>query len=194
MGVRTAVFVSDVHLLGVDDPRTRAFSDWLRSWKGKVDLLAINGDLFDFYYGFRSVVYWQHLPALSALEELARSGMKLVYVEGNHEFRIAEAFRGALGMTTFCGLGEIEVAGKRVLLCHGDLADPKDYGYRFLHWALRNPVTAALGSAVPPSVAMAGAFHRDETAVRDPVHPIKGTTNRNISAPLQHAAAHISEF
>lgn len=157
MEPRTAAFVSDVHLKGVDDPRTAPFADFLRSFKGKVDALYIVGDLFDFYYGFKSVVYWQHLPAFAAFEELRRSGMKLVFVEGNHEFRIAEAMRGAFGMETFSGEGEVRVGGKRVLLCHGDLADPKDYGYRFLHWALRNPLTAAVAGAAPPSWAMAVA-------------------------------------
>ena len=54
-------------------------------------------------------------------------------------------------METFAGDADVTVAGKRILLCHGDLADPKDYGYRFLHWALRNPLTAAIASALPPS-------------------------------------------
>lgn len=152
-----AVFVSDVHLKGVDDPRTAPFSDFLRSFKGKTEMLCIVGDLFDFYYGYRSVVYWQHLPALAAFDELRRSGMKLVFVEGNHEFRVGEAMRGAFGMETFVGEGEVRIAGKRVLLCHGDLADPKDYGYRFLHWALRNPLTAALVQVTPPALAMAAA-------------------------------------
>ena len=151
---RTAVFISDVHLKGVDDPRTAPFAEFLRSWKGKVDAMYIVGDLFDFYYGFKSVVYWQHLPALAAFDELVRSGMKIVFVEGNHEFRIAEVFRGAFKIETFAGQGEVRLAGKRILLSHGDLADPKDYGYRFLHWALRNPLTAAVASAVPPSFAM----------------------------------------
>lgn len=149
-----AVFISDVHLKGVDDPRTAPFADFLRSWKGRVDAMFIVGDLFDFYYGFKGVIYWQHLPAFAAFEELVRSGMRIVYVEGNHEFRIAEAFRGALGIETFAGDVEVTVAGKRILLCHGDLADPKDYGYRFLHWALRNPLTAAIAGMVPPSVAL----------------------------------------
>jgi UDP-2,3-diacylglucosamine hydrolase len=154
---RTAVFISDVHLHGVDDPRTGPFSEFLRSFKGTADVMCIVGDLFDFYYGFKSVVYWQHLPALAAFDELRRSGMKLIFVEGNHEFRVAEAMRGAFGMETFVSEGEVRIGGKRILLCHGDLADPKDYGYRFLHWALRNPVTAALVSLAPPSLAMAVA-------------------------------------
>ncbi len=152
-----AVFISDVHLKGVDDARTRPFADFVRSFKGRYEAMYIVGDLFDFYYGFKSVVYWHHLPAFAAFDELARSGMKLGYVEGNHEFRIAEAFRGALGCETFVGEGEIRVAGKRILLCHGDLADPKDYGYRFLHWALRNPMTSAVAGVMPPSLAMAVA-------------------------------------
>lgn len=157
MEAKTAVFISDVHLQGVDDPRTAPFAEFLRSFKGTADVMCIVGDLFDFYYGFKSVVYWQHLPALAAFDELRRSGMKLVFIEGNHEFRVAEAMRGAFGMETFIGEGEVQIGGKRILLCHGDLADPKDYGYRFLHWALRNPVTAAAASLAPPSLAMAVA-------------------------------------
>lgn len=157
MEARTAVFISDVHLQGVDDPRTGPFSEFLRSLKGTADVMCIVGDLFDFYYGFKSVVYWQHLPALAAFDELRRSGMKLVFIEGNHEFRVAEAMRGAFGMETFVGEGEVRIGDTRILLCHGDLADPKDYGYRFLHWALRNPLTAAAASLAPPSLAMAVA-------------------------------------
>lgn len=152
---KTAVFISDVHLHGVDDPRTEPFAAFLRSFKGTCDVMCLVGDLFDFYYGFKSVVYWQHLPALAAFQELKQSGMKLVFIEGNHEFRIAEAMRGAFGMETFVGEGEVTIGGKRILLCHGDLADPKDYGYRLLHWALRNPVTAAAASLAPPSLALA---------------------------------------
>jgi len=154
---KNAVFISDVHLHGVDDPRTAPFAEFLLSFKGKFDVMCIVGDLFDFYYGFKSVVYWQHLPALAAFHELKKSGMRLVFIEGNHEFRIAEAMRGAFGMETHVSEGEVRVAGKRILLCHGDLADPKDYGYRFLHWALRNPVTAAAASLAPPSLALAVA-------------------------------------
>lgn len=148
------MFISDVHLHGVDDPRTGPFAEFLLSFIGKVDAMCLVGDLFDFYYGFKSVVYWQHLPALAAFHELKKSGMKLVFIEGNHEFRIAEAMRGAFGMETFIGEGEVRIAGKRILLCHGDLADPKDRGYRLLHWALRNPVTAAAASLAPPSLAL----------------------------------------
>jgi UDP-2,3-diacylglucosamine hydrolase len=149
-----AVFVSDVHLKGVDDARTRPFADFLRSWVGRTENLFIVGDLFDFYYGFKSVVYWEHLPALAAIDELVRDGIRVVFVEGNHEFRVAEAFRGAFHIETFESEGEVTVAGKRILLAHGDLADPKDRGYRFLHWALRNPLTAAIAGAVPPVFAM----------------------------------------
>ena len=63
MEAKTAVFISDVHLQGVDDPRTAPFAEFLRSFKGTADVMCIVGDLFDFYYGFKSVVYWQHLPA-----------------------------------------------------------------------------------------------------------------------------------
>ncbi len=161
---RTAVFVSDVHLQGIDDPRTAPFAEFLRSWKGRVDAMFVVGDLFDFFWGFRGVVYWQHLPALAAFDELARSGMRLAYVEGNHEFRIAEAFRGAFRFETFVGEGEVRVAGKRILLCHGDLADPADHGYRLLHRLLRNPVTTAIGSVVPPSWAMAVARLASDTS------------------------------
>lgn len=154
---RNAVFISDVHLQGVEDARTRPFADFLRSFKGRFDAMYIVGDLFDFYYGFKSVIYWQHLPAFAALDELSRSGMKLTYVEGNHEFRIAEAFRGALGVETFVSEGEVRIAGKRIFLCHGDLADKKDYGYRFLHWALRNRATSAIAGVMPPALAIAVA-------------------------------------
>ena len=148
-----AVFISDVHLLGVDDPRMDPFADFLRSFIGKVDTMVLLGDIFDFYYGFRGVVFWQHVAPLAAMREIAASGVRVVFVEGNHEFRIAEALEQGLGVETLPGRGEITVAGQRIWLAHGDRADPRDYGYRFLYFVLRNPVTATLAGMVPPRLA-----------------------------------------
>jgi len=137
----------------VDDPRLDAFADFLRSWIGKVDVVVLLGDIFDFYYGFRGVVFWQHVAPLAAMRDLAQSGVRVIFVEGNHEFRIAEACRDGLGIETFPGEGTLELGGRKIWLAHGDRADPKDYGYRFLYFALRNRVTAAVASLVPPRFA-----------------------------------------
>lgn len=147
------MFVSDVHLMGIDDPRMDAFADFLRSWIGRMDMVVLLGDIFDFYYGFRGVVFWEHIAPLAAMRDLVQAGVRVVFVEGNHEFRIAEACRKGLGVETLPGTGEVTVGGRRIYLSHGDLADPSDYGYRFLYFFLRNPVTAALAGAVPPRFA-----------------------------------------
>jgi len=150
--------------MGVDDPRTGPFADFLRSWIGKTDMVVLLGDIFDFYYGFRGAVFWQHLTALAALRDLTQAGVRVVYVEGNHEFQIAEVCEEGLGVEAMEGVGEVTVGGHRIYLCHGDRADPTDWGYRFLYFALRNRVTAAFARLLPPSWAWALARLASDTS------------------------------
>jgi len=130
------IFLSDAHLKGLDDPNQRLLCSFLEGLDG-VDTLVILGDLFDFWVGFNDAVYYQYLPILAQFLRLKDKGVKIKYLEGNHDFFMGPFFTDVLKAEVYPYPMEMELDGKRLFLAHGDTVNKRDYGYRFLRWFLR---------------------------------------------------------
>lgn len=147
-----SIFISDAHINGIDSPQQHLICGFLDSIKEDTESLFILGDFFDFWFGFDEIIPYPYLPILSKLLELKERGVRMVYVEGNHDFFMGPFFRDILGAEIYPKEATLYLAGKRVLLAHGDLADRRDYGYRVLRWLLRSRAFLALARLIPPSL------------------------------------------
>lgn len=149
------LFLADAHLLSPDDPNYRALCRFLKELNGTVEALYIMGDLFDFWLGFPcSSFISPHEPLLQALDELKRSGCRLVYFEGNHDFHLGAVFSNRLGAEIHTKPAILEIQGKKLYLCHGDQINRQDYGYRFLRMILHNRLTGSLVRIFPTKLAL----------------------------------------
>ena len=137
-----AIFISDLHL-GTRGCRSDFLADFLR--RVSCEQLYLVGDIFD-GWKMRSGLHWpqSHNDVVQKFLRLARKGVDVFYIPGNHDDRVRE----------FCGVhfGGVRVArdiihkaadGKRYLVTHGDefdgvvmhakwLALLGDYSYRAL--------------------------------------------------------------
>lgn len=145
------VFISDAHLKGPQDPfqeKAVRFLEGLTS----IDRLVVLGDLFDFWTGSNHVVLKNYRPVLEALKRLAGRGVKITYLEGNHDFSMGSFFTGELGADVYAEAAEIVIDNKRFYLGHGD-AVKMTTGYRLWRAYLRSPVFRVMaGIATPPVV------------------------------------------
>jgi len=151
------VFFSDAHLKIEDSARARfdskrvaAFLDYLR---GKVDVLVILGDLFDFYFEYKSVFPARYLKVLGRIETLSNSGVSCYYVAGNHDFWLGELFSSTLGVKLVADsliLNRDSEARERVLAAHGDGLGKGDTGYKILKNILRNRLLIRLFRLLHP--------------------------------------------
>ncbi|MFQ5737010.1 MAG: UDP-2,3-diacylglucosamine diphosphatase [Thermodesulfobacteriota bacterium] len=115
------VFVADAHLKGLDDPNQASLVKFLDSLAG-IDLLVILGDLFDFWGGDNRVVRRYYRPTLDALVRIKERGVKILYLEGNHDFSMGRFFIKTLEADVYGDSVEIEVdGGRRFFLAHGDI-------------------------------------------------------------------------
>jgi UDP-2,3-diacylglucosamine hydrolase len=135
-------FISDVHLgLGARE-QERHKEDRLLSFLTTIlpnaEKLFIVGDLFDFWFEYRTVVPKGFHRTLTALQELTDHGISVEYLAGNHDYWIGEFFTSELGMTLRFDPFEINLQGKRVYLHHGDGLAKNDLGYRMIKPILRN--------------------------------------------------------
>lgn len=131
------VFFSDAHLEGLEGKNLPLLLSFLDYIKEDTDLLVIVGDLFDFWYGYKNFVYY-YQPLLNKLLELKNKGIRISYIEGNHDFFMGPFFTEVLNAKVYSGSLELFLNGEKILISHGDMINKKDYGYRILRGFLRS--------------------------------------------------------
>ena len=75
MNERPLLVVSDIHLGAVPAATERAFRGFLSFAADRASGLLINGDLFDFWFEYRSVVLREHYRVLASLAEVVERGL-----------------------------------------------------------------------------------------------------------------------
>lgn len=153
----TVYFVSDAHfgLYPIEEERFReeAFLQFLE-FAGKTgERVVLLGDLFDFWYEYKSVIPRRYIRILFALERLKREGLDIHFLVGNHDFWMENFFQNELGISVHKDFWETSFQGKRFFIFHGDGIAKKDRGYRILKRVLRNPVLIFLYRLLHPDLA-----------------------------------------
>jgi len=149
---------SDAHL-GCGSPEQEAakvakIGELLALVRHDGDRLVILGDLFDFWFEYKHAIPKEHTDVLLMLKELSRDGIRVDYVSGNHDFWMDNYFQKQIGLTLHRDSLELEYAGRRIYMTHGDGLAKADRGYRFLKRVLRNPVNIWLYRKLPPDWAI----------------------------------------
>jgi len=131
--------VSDAHLGVASLQIERSFVSFLRGLAGEARSLIINGDLFDFWFEWKTVIPRRSFRALAALAELRDAGVEIVWVAGNHDCWGGEILRDDVGVSYLVGPWEGTIAGWKARIEHGDgLRDREDRGYRMIRPIMRN--------------------------------------------------------
>ena len=148
------LFIADAHLTLPGDHNYRQMLRFLHGLEGTTETLFIMGDLMDFWVGFPSQPFRHFNPLLDALDALKRSGCRLVYFEGNHDFHLGHVFRDRLQAEIHTGPAFVTVQGRTIYLCHGDQINRRDRGYRLLRLFLHNRLTGSVVAHFPPALAL----------------------------------------
>jgi len=141
--------VSDLHIHGADDPVYRSLLALIQDKAKPGDILVLVGDLFDLFVGNKKIYLERYAEFFKAIREACGHGVKVHYLEGNHDFLIHKAFAGIQGLEIHSSELRVDLGGKRFYFAHGDLADRKDYGYLALRSFFRSPIMKALVLMTP---------------------------------------------
>lgn len=149
------IFLADAHLLNPADSNYQRLLHFIDSQAAEIRTLYLLGDIFEFWVGYRSVVFSSYVPLLEALRRLRRRGVEIVYVEGNHDFHLGPYFKKELSCRILPDGGSITIDGLKVYIGHGDLVDQEDKSYRLLRRFLRSPLLKFLMAIAPPDLTWA---------------------------------------
>ena len=127
-------FASDQHLGAPTPeaslPREKKFVAWLDAIKEDAGAVFLLGDLFDFWFEYKTVVPKGFVRVLGKLAELKDAGIDIYFFVGNHDLWMRDYFQKELNIPVFHEPQEFDINGKLFLIGHGDGLGPGDYGYK----------------------------------------------------------------
>ena len=149
-------FVSDCHF-GVPTrekslKRERLFIEWLDTIRDDVQELYIMGDLFEFWFEYKTVVPKGYVRMLGRLAEVTDAGIPVYFFRGNHDVWAFDYLAEELGFKIYSDTLIKEINGRTFFLGHGDGLGKGDSGYKFLKKVFRNRVNQWLFRWLHPDI------------------------------------------
>lgn len=156
-------FASDNHL-GVPSgaesrERERQFVKWLDTISADAGALFLLGDLFDFWFEYKTVVPKGFVRVLGKLATLRDNGLPIYFFVGNHDLWMDGYFEEELGIPVYRKPLAFESCGKRFLVGHGDGLGPNDKGYKRMKKVFTNPFSKWLFRWLHPDLGVRLAQH-----------------------------------
>ena len=137
-------FSSDNHLgapsMEKSFPREQKFVAWLDTVKKDAAAIFLLGDLFDFWFEYKTVVPKGFTRTLGKLAEITDAGIPVYYFVGNHDLWMNGYFEEELNIPVFHKPQQFTFNNTSFFIGHGDGLGPGDKGYKRMKKVFTNPV------------------------------------------------------
>src|SRR6478609_163845 len=163
-------FISDFHLGAPNHEtslqREKLVVKFLSEAMKDAAHIFIVGDLFDFWYEYKTVVPKGYTRILGKLAEITDSGIPISFFVGNHDMWMRGYFEKELNIPVYHEPKTFYFNDKKFLIGHGDGLGPNDHGYKFIKKIFRNPACQWLFGLLHPSIGIgiANYFSRKSRA------------------------------
>jgi UDP-2,3-diacylglucosamine hydrolase len=164
-------FLSDFHLGAPDYQsslgREKKIVQFLDTIVQDAATIFIVGDLFDFWYEYRTVVPKGYVRILGKMAAITDGGIPIHFFVGNHDMWMKGYFQKELNIPVYFEPKTFEFNQKKFYIGHGDGLGPGDHGYKMLKKIFRNPACQWLFGILPPAigVGIANYMSRSSRAV-----------------------------
>ncbi len=171
-------FLSDFHLGAPDyeksKQREKKIVHFLNTIQPTVQELFIVGDMFDFWYEYKTAVPKGYTRILGKLAEFTDAGIPVHFFVGNHDMWMSGYFEKELNIPVYFHPKTFQYNGKQFYIGHGDGLGPGDNGYKFLKKVFRNPICHWLFGIIHPNIGIGVANYfsresRKKTGMKDEV-------------------------
>ena len=159
-------WASDQHL-GVPDHasslvREKKLIRWLEMARKDAAEIFLVGDLFDFWFEYKTAVPKGFVRVLGKIAEIVDSGIPIRFFTGNHDMWVFDYLTEECGVTIYREPAKFTYQDKEFLVGHGDGLGPGDYGYKFIKKVFANPICQWLFARLHPNfgIGLANYFSR----------------------------------
>jgi len=163
-------FLSDFHLGAPNDTESRKREDrlvrFLQDARKDAGIIFIVGDIFDFWFEYKTVVPKGFVRILGTLAQLADEGIQLHIFTGNHDLWMQDYLSKELNAKLYFEPQAFIIQNKQFLIGHGDGLGPGDKGYKRLKKIFTNPICQWLFRWLHPDagIQLANYFSRKSRA------------------------------
>ena len=152
-------FLSDFHLGAPDFAaslnREKKIVAFLEKARKDAQQIIIAGDIFDFWYEYKTVVPKHFVRLLGKLAEITDSGIPIMLFAGNHDMWMRGYFQTELNIPVYFEPRDFEWNNQKFYVGHGDGLGPGDHGYKFIKKIFRNKFCQWLFGQLHPTLGMA---------------------------------------
>jgi UDP-2,3-diacylglucosamine hydrolase len=163
-------FLSDFHLGAPNDTESRKREDrlvrFLQDARKDAGIIFIVGDIFDFWFEYKTVVPKGFVRILGTLAQMADEGIQLHIFTGNHDLWMQDYLSKELNAKIYFEPQAFTIQNKQFLIGHGDGLGPGDKGYKRLKKIFTNPICQWLFRWLHPDagIQLANYFSRKSRA------------------------------
>lgn len=151
-------FASDQHLgaptAEESFPREQKFVAWLNEIKDDAAAIFLLGDLFDFWFEYKTVVPKGFVRVLGKLAEIKDSGIPIYFFVGNHDLWMKDYFEKELNIPVYHKPQEFTFNTTKLLIGHGDGLGPGDKGYKRMKKVFTFPLFQWMFKWLHPDLGM----------------------------------------
>ena len=156
-------FASDFHL-GIPDyarslEREKKVVRWLCEIEKDAAVIFLMGDLFDFWFEYKTVVPKGFTRLLGKIAELTDKGISVQLFTGNHDMWIFDYLPHETGVHLHRNPITVHYNDKRFYLGHGDGLGPGDEGYKFIKKVFASPLCQWLFARIHPNLGIGLAHY-----------------------------------
>lgn len=177
-------FASDFHF-GIPDrklslEREKKMVHWLNMVRKDAEEIFLMGDLFDFWFEYRTAVPRGYTRFLGTLAEIVDSGIPVHLFRGNHDMWAFSYLQEETGLQLH---GEPEFRtfyGKNFYLAHGDGLGPGDHGYKFIKKVFASRVNQWLFRLIHPDLGISMALFWSRKSRHAAIQKEKKEEERNL--------------
>ncbi len=148
-------FAADAHFKARGAPgeneRRDRFISFLDTLPGG-SVLFLLGDIFDFYFEYRSVVTNKYMDVFKAFLDCRARGVGIHFLGGNHDFWVGRFLARDLGIEVHVDEVGLTAQGRKIVCAHGDLIIPRDIGYKILKTVIRNRFVIGVSRWIHPDL------------------------------------------
>lgn len=152
-------FASDFHL-GAPTPsesqeRERKIVRWLEHVSKDASAIFLLGDVFDFWFEYKSVIPKGFIRFQGKLAELIDRGISIHLFAGNHDLWFKDYFPSELGIPVHHDPVELAVENTRFFIGHGDGLGPGDKKFKAVKKIFANSLAKWMFRWIHPDIGVA---------------------------------------
>ena len=137
--------------------REKSIVSWLNAIANDASAIYLLGDVFDFWFEYKTVVPKGFVRFLGAISRLTDAGIPVYLFPGNHDLWVGKYLEAECGVVVVKDAITIKLGNDICYLHHGDGLGPGDVGYKWLKKVFLSKIAQKAFAMIHPGIGVSFA-------------------------------------